>query len=90
MNTPHHYHIDTAFLQLSFAMNLSHFPDEHPIGKETFDIEVTNRDPGSRICLSRDEVQTYQDLNLLLRTTFQSALAEQQSGSGKQFTSTPV
>jgi len=65
MNTPHHDHIDTAFLQLSFAMKLWHFPDEHPIAKETFDIELIIRDPGSRICLSRNEVQTSQDLKLV-------------------------
>ena len=46
-------------------MKLWHFPDEHPIAKETFDIELIIRDPGSRICLSRNEVQTSQDLKLV-------------------------
>jgi hypothetical protein len=64
MNTPHHDHIATAFLQLSFAIKLWHFLDEHPIDKEAFDINLTIEDPGSRICLPHNEFQTYQDLQL--------------------------
>ena len=64
MNTPHHDHIDTAFLQLSFSIKLWHFLDEHPIDKETYDIDLTIEDPGSRICLPRNEFQTYKDLQL--------------------------
>lgn len=64
MNTPHHDHIDTAFLQLSFAIKLWRFLDEHPINKEDFDINLTIEDPGSRICLPHNEFLTYQDLQL--------------------------
>ncbi|HEY6288278.1 MAG TPA: hypothetical protein VIW48_02425 [Nitrospiraceae bacterium] len=64
MNTPHYDHIDTAFLQLSFAIKLWNFLDEYPIDKETFDIDLTIEDPGSRICLPCNEFQTYQDLQL--------------------------
>lgn len=64
MNATHHEHIDTAFLQLSFAIKLWHFLDEHPIDKEIFDIALTIEDPGSRVCLSHNEFPTYQDLQL--------------------------
>jgi len=64
MNTPHHDHIDTAFLQLSFVIKLWHFLDEHPIDKETFDVDLTIEDPGCRICLPNNEFRTYQDLQL--------------------------
>lgn len=64
MSTPHFDHIDTAFLQLSFAIKLWHFLDEHPIEKENFDIALTIEDPGNRVCLAHNEFKTYQDLQL--------------------------
>jgi hypothetical protein len=64
MNTPHHDHIDTAFLQLSFAIKLWHFLDKHPIDKESFDIDLTIEDLSSRICLPHNEFNTYQDLQI--------------------------
>ena len=51
--------VDTAFLQLSFALKLWHFLDEHPIDKEAFDIALTVEDEGSRICLPHDQFESY-------------------------------
>ena len=62
MNAPHVDHIDTAFLQLSFAIKLWHFLEVHPIEKDNFDIPLTIEDPGNRICLEHNEFKTYQDL----------------------------
>jgi hypothetical protein len=62
MNASHHLHIGTAFLQLSFAIELWHFLDEHPINKNDFDIALTIKDPGSQVCLPHGEFDTYQDL----------------------------
>ena len=64
MATQHHDHIDTAFLQLSFAIKLWHFLDEHPIDKDCFDIDLTIQDPGNCLCLSGNEFHTYEDLQL--------------------------
>jgi len=64
MNAPHFDHIDTAFLQLSFAIKLRHFLEEHPIEKDDSDIALTIEDPGNRVCLARNEFKTYQDLQL--------------------------
>ena len=64
MNAPHHDHINTAFLQLSFAIKLWNFLDEHPIDKEKFDIDLTIQDPGNCVCLSGGEFHTYQDLQI--------------------------
>jgi hypothetical protein len=64
MNTPHHQHIDTAFLQLSFAIKLWHFLDKHPIDKEIFDIALTIEEPRSRVRLSQNEFHTYLDIQL--------------------------
>jgi hypothetical protein len=64
MNKPHLDHIDTAFLQLSFAIKLWHFLDEHPIEKENFDIALTIEDVGSRVCLAHNEFKTYQELQV--------------------------
>lgn len=62
--SPHHAHIETAFLQLSFAIKLWHFLDEHPINKELFDIDLTVEDPDSCVCLPGGEFHTYEDLQL--------------------------
>lgn len=62
MNAPHHQHIETAFLQLSFAIKLWHFLDAHPINKDKFDDALTIEEAGNRICLPPDEFSTYEDL----------------------------
>jgi len=64
MSTPHHDHIETAFLQVSFAITVWRFLDEHPVDKEIFDINLTIEDPHSRICLPHNEFRTYQDLQI--------------------------
>ena len=57
-------HIDTAFLQLSFAIKLWHYLDVHAIEKNEFDIPLTIEDPGNRVCLRENEFNTYEDLQL--------------------------
>ena len=51
--------IDTAFLQLSFAIKLWHFLDVHPIDRNVFDIDLTVEDGGSRLCLPHGEFESY-------------------------------
>ena len=48
-------HIDTAFLQLSFAIKLWHFLEENPLDLEKFDIPLTIEDEGSRVALPHNE-----------------------------------
>lgn len=70
MKKPHHDHIGTAFLQLSFAMKLIHFLDEHPIERENFDIALTYEDGESRVVLAHNEFVTYQDLQVAADNNF--------------------
>ena len=51
--------VETAFVQLSFAIKLWHFLDVHPIDKEAFDIALTVEDEGSRVCLPHNEFASY-------------------------------
>lgn len=51
--------VDTAFLQLSFAIKLWHFLDVHPIDKALFDIDLTVEDGGARISLPHGEFESY-------------------------------
>ena len=51
--------VDTAFLQLSFALKLWHFLDEHPIDRDAFDIALTVEDEGARICLPHNQFESY-------------------------------
>lgn len=51
--------VDTAFLQLSFAIKLWHFLDVHPIDKDAFDIDLTLEEEGVRICLPQNEFASY-------------------------------
>ena len=51
--------VDTAFLQLSFAIKLWYFLDKHPIDKDAFDIALTVNDEGSRVCLPHNEFESY-------------------------------
>ncbi len=59
MNQPNLEIIDSAFLQLSFALKLWHFLDVHPIEKEIFDGNLTIEDEGSRIALPHNEFPNY-------------------------------
>lgn len=63
---PHSAVIDTAFLQLSFAIKLWHFldDDECLISKDAFDIALTIEDLENRVCLPHNEFSTYQDIRL--------------------------
>ena len=51
--------VDTAFLQVSFALKLWHFLDVHPIDKDAFDIALTVEDGGARISLPHNEFSSY-------------------------------
>ncbi|HEX9392424.1 MAG TPA: hypothetical protein VF928_14020 [Usitatibacteraceae bacterium] len=75
MSKPHHTHIETAFLQLSFAIKLWHFLGDHPIDKNLFDIDLTIEDPGSRVCLLADEFETYEALQLAAENNVSMAFA---------------
>ena len=57
-------HIETAFLQLSFAIKLWHYLGEHPIRKDEFDIALTAQDQRNCVCLAADEFPTYQVIQL--------------------------
>jgi hypothetical protein len=70
MNATHVEQIDTAFLQLSFAMKLMQFLDDHPIDKDDFDISLTFEDAGNRVCLSHNEFETYEHLQLAAENNF--------------------
>ena len=58
MNTPHLDHIETAFLQLSFAIKLCNYLDIHSIDKEKFDIALTIKDESNCVCLLENEFET--------------------------------
>lgn len=64
MSTPHHEHIATAFLQLSFAIKLWIFLEDYPIDKEKFDTTTLIQSPENCVELPRGEFHTYQDLQL--------------------------
>ena len=51
--------VETAFLQLSFAIKLWWFLVEHQIEKDDFDIALTIEDEGSRISLPLNEFPNY-------------------------------
>ncbi len=75
MSKLHHEHIETAFLQLSFAIKLWHFLIEYPINKAQFDLDLTIEDPSSRVCLTRGEFQTYEDIKLASENNISIAFA---------------
>jgi len=64
MTTSHATYLGTAFLQLSFAVKLRHYIDEHPIDKGQFDISLTVEDADDRICLPHNEFKSQEDLLL--------------------------
>lgn len=68
VNQPNLEIIDTAFLQLSFALKLWHFLDVHPIEKESFDIALTVEDEGSLVVLQHDEFPTYDAIKVASET----------------------
>ena len=75
MNTPHLEHIDTAFLQLSFAIKLWHFLGENPLDVERFDIPLTIEDDGWRVALPHNQftpealqVATYNNVSICFGT----------------------
>lgn len=51
-----------AFLQLSFAIKMWHFLREHPIDKEKFDTDITVENNSSRVCLSQNEFESYDQI----------------------------
>ena len=59
MDQPNLEIIDSAFLQLSFAIKLWHFLDVHPIEKEIFDDALTIEDESARVVLQHNEFPTY-------------------------------
>jgi hypothetical protein len=53
---PHFEGLETAFLQLSFAMKVWHYIQEHPLPPEEFDISLTiQEDNGSRYVMPSGE-----------------------------------
>ena len=60
---PHFHGLNTAFLQLSFAMKLWHYVLEHSLHRETFDISLTiEEENGSRYVMNDGEFTTDDDL----------------------------
>jgi hypothetical protein len=67
----HVKYLDTAFLQLSFALKLINYLATHPVEKEEFDISLTFEDEHSRVCLPHGEFHTYEDIKLAASNNFQ-------------------
>ncbi len=63
-------HINTAFLQLSFAIKLWRFLDAHPLSRRDFDIDLTITDPGNCVSLPANEFATYQDIQIAGENNF--------------------
>lgn len=61
---PHFQGLETAFLQLSFAIKLWHYFDTNRFDKEAFDISLTVEDNIGRVCLPDNEFATFDDLLL--------------------------
>lgn len=61
---PHFQGLETAFLQLSFAIKLWHYFDTNKFDKEAFDIPLVVEDNIGRVCLSHNEFATFDDLLL--------------------------
>jgi hypothetical protein len=62
MTSYHLQHIDTSFLQLSFAIKLWHYTDQRRIDKESFDIDLTIQDDSNCLVLLNNEFKSYSDL----------------------------
>lgn len=62
---PHFDGLDTAFLQLAYALKLWHYLLEHPLPREQFDIALTiQEDSGSLYVMSHDQFKTDDDVTL--------------------------
>lgn len=64
MKKTHADHIETAFLQLAFALKLWHFFSSTPPDKEAFDIALTVNTPGSMVYLPHGQFERIDDLIL--------------------------
>lgn len=70
---PHLDHLDTAFLQLSFALKLWHFLQEHPINKDEFDIDLVTGEADDWAVLSSNEFKSYDDIILAAENNISTA-----------------
>jgi hypothetical protein len=61
-NQPHFEGLETAFLQLSFAIKLWHYFDHNRFDKELFDISLTVQNEVGRVCLLHNEFATFDHL----------------------------
>lgn len=63
LRQPHFEGLDTAFLQLSFALKLWHYLDENPVSLEKFDLDLRLEDEGlPQFRLPHAEFHTQDDL----------------------------
>lgn len=58
MDGLHWEHVDTAFLQLAFAIKLNTFMIEHPFDRGIFDIDPTITSEGNCVCLPGNQFHT--------------------------------
>lgn len=65
-NQPHFQRLETAFLQLSFALKLWNYFGTNKFDKEEFDISLTVKYKGGLVCLRHNEFPTFN--NLLVAT----------------------
>lgn len=61
---PHFAGLETAFMQLSFAIKLWHYLDSHPFDKDAFDIPLTIEDQSNRVCLPHNEFSTLEEIQV--------------------------
>jgi hypothetical protein len=62
--TSHAKYIDTAFLQLSFAIKLLNYIEANHVNKDEFDSAITIEDRDNRVCLPANEFESLNDLVL--------------------------
>jgi len=62
IGSPHAINLDTALLQLDFALKLWHFVNDEKLPHDEFDIDLTIDDRGTPYCMSGHEFHTYNDL----------------------------
>jgi hypothetical protein len=63
-NQPHFEGLETAFLQLSFAIKLCHYLNMNRFDKKLFDMPLTVEYEAGRLCLAHNEFATFDDLLL--------------------------
>jgi hypothetical protein len=61
-NQPHFEGLETAFLQLSFAIKLWHYFDTNRFDKELFDISLTVQNEAGPVCLPHNEFASFDHL----------------------------